>query len=116
MMSQDIPWEKLIIKPLESYWTKQSLQKYAKTIAKQSLSIYYTGTTPIPGNLYIRLFDKLNDYYWITGISHNFDIVSKRLTTELNVAVLRPTGTIVENTNGDITIIPPTEPIEPYVP
>jgi len=112
-----IPWEKLVVKPLESFWTLESLGRYAKTLAKQILSIYYTGNTTIPGNLGINLWDKFNDDYWITGISHNFDIASKRLTTDLSLAVLRPTGTINENSvTGEITITPPTEPIEPYDP
>lgn len=111
-----IPWEKLIVKPLESFWTTTALQKYAKTLAKQSLSIYYTGTTTIPGNLGINLWDKFNNQYWITGISHSFDVASKRLTTDLSLAVLRPTGTISEDSNGNIIITAPTSPIEPYDP
>ena len=105
-----------MVKPLESFWTLTALQKYARVLAKQSLSIYYTGTTTIPGNLGINLWDKFNDQYWITGISHNFDVASKRLTTDLSVAVLRPTGTISEDLNGNIIITPPVNPIEPYVP
>jgi len=112
-----IPWEKLVVKPLESFWTREALTRYAKTLAKQITSIYYTGSTSIPGNLGINLWDKLNDRYWITGISHNFDAVSKKLTTDLTLSVLRPTGTIVENPiTGDIKILPPTSPIEPYEP
>jgi hypothetical protein len=112
-----IPWEKLVVKPLQSFWTQASLSKYAKILAKQSLSVYYTGSTSIPGNLGVRLWDKFNTDYWITGISHNFDITSKKFTTDLTLAVLRPAGTITENSStGDITITPPEDPVEPYDP
>jgi hypothetical protein len=111
-----IPWEKILIKPLESFWTEKALQAYAQILAKQALSIYYTGSTSIPGNLGIHLWDKLNDRYWITGITHNFDVQSKSFTTDLTVSILRPTGDLTFDADGIPSVTNPDTQIEPYVP
>jgi len=112
-----IPWEKLIIYPLaSSFWTKEALAKYAKVLARQALQIFYTGTTSIPGNLGIRLWDKFNDLYWIQGITHTFDATTKSFTTDLQLATLKAPGTITYDSNDNPIIIPPTSGIEPYVP
>jgi hypothetical protein len=102
-----IPWSKLLVVPLLSYWTKSGLNAEAYRYAKRAQSVFWNGSTEIPGNLAVKLFDtftnntrisqgsfKLGDdnttggEFLVVGISHTVDMVSKSFMTQLQLSML----------------------------
>lgn len=101
-----IAWDKLASIPLNGFWTSQMLNEQARNYGQMSQSIYWSGSTTIPLNLGIKLYDTFSntDRDWrpvtgdsevsirgdflINGINHEVDMASKTGTTTLQLMMI----------------------------
>jgi hypothetical protein len=100
-----IAWSKQCVVPLEGLWSQQQLNIEANITARRVQSIFWSGSTTIPLNLNIKLFDKFSNKiagsavsqtitesligdFLVVGITHNVDLQSKTCTTNLSLQMI----------------------------
>ena len=84
-----IPWEKLDIEALKTpVDSEEKLTKYMLDLVAQAKSVLLTGSLSIPANPNIKIFDTINDSYFVTSIAHTIDLQSKSATSQLQLEVI----------------------------
>ncbi len=84
----NFPWSKMLVRSFNTVMDEGMMNRLLSSFQKFSNRFRWTGSTEIPGNQYIRLFDTLNGEFMITGVTHALDFNSKMWTTGLELVAL----------------------------
>lgn len=113
----NIPWEKLAIEGLEkTYSSLSAMQNDINKIVLQATQLNFRGNITIPANFQIKLFDTVTLYdssgdalidMTIISIQHDIDLMSKQLSTKLEL-------TLTTKLNDEITTTNPFEKAKLY--